>query len=166
MKSIKTVGIILLCLPAFCIAQGQKVYIQKGPDGQTIFTDRPSPADQTVDTLEMPSAPAPQSSQDTQREQEMQERARTVTERTNARRAAQQRVDEARRELAAAEQAQRDGKKPIPGERDGKVYVIREPGFNNVANEKYFERQRKLQDRVDAARENLVKAQRELTNVP
>jgi hypothetical protein len=131
-------------------AAAQPVYKSTMPDGRVIYGPQPQPGAKKVDTVN--TAPASTGAS-----------AITPGEKAAAEKSAKARADAqasgandaaaAREALKAAEAARVAGQEPLPGERIGTA------GGASRLTEDYFERQKKLEADVQAAKRRLEEAQ-------
>jgi hypothetical protein len=85
--------------------------------------------------------------------QEVQRIQGSTADALEQRRAAQQQLEEARNALSRAEEAQVNGKEPLPGERLGTA------GGGSRLSDDYWARQQRLADAVKEARQRVDDAQ-------
>ena len=135
----------LLLAAAGAHAQQPPVYKSIMPDGKVIYGEKPVPGAKRVDTIDPPPAktgvtPLPP------------EHKSMAGQQSNARAAAatqQATLEDARKQLRAAEAAREAGKEPLAGERQGIV------GGGSRLTDAYHERQKNLEAAVQAAKKRL-----------
>lgn len=131
-------------------AYAQTLYKSTMPDGRIVYGEKPEPGAKRVDTVEPPpgkigtTVPAP-------------EDKKRVDERVRARAAASEaerrELETAYQQLKEAEAALEAGKEPLPGERIGTATK------GSRLTDAYFDRQKRLEDAVEAARARVKKAE-------
>jgi len=145
----------LLCLTLLVHpVAAQTVYKSIMPDGSVVFSDEPmadavkveTSRPNTSDTGVQILPPGANAEDDRQRRRAEREEDRESREEREDPQEARRKAEQALRE---AEQALANGKEPLPGERTGNV------GGTSRLNEKYWERQRSLEEAVAEARERL-----------
>jgi len=134
-------AVALLAQPA----AAQTLYKSTTPDGRIIYSDKPPPdavktEKRQMDTSKKGVVPPSTGEKSTLKELEGGRQSRQMS---------QDRVRKAEIALHDAEVALEMGKEPQPNERIGTV-----KGASRL-NEAYFERQKKLEEAVEAARDNL-----------
>jgi hypothetical protein len=148
--------LLLIALLASAAALAQPVYKSTMPDGSVAYGEKPVPGAARVETLQ----PAPPSSGiGGLTEEEKARAARSKRDRAAAATGsaqAERDLDAAKRELRQAEAARDAGKEPLPNERIGIV------GGGSRLTEAYHERQKALEDAVDAARKRVSGMERAL----
>jgi len=137
-------AVALLAQPA----AAQTLYKSTTPDGRIIYSDKPPPdavktEKRQMDTSKKGVVPPSTGEKSTLKELEGGRQSRQMS---------QDRVRKAEIALHDAEVALEMGKEPQPNERIGTV-----KGASRL-NEAYFERQKKLEEAVEAARVNLERA--------
>jgi hypothetical protein len=151
-RTIERFGVLVAMLCSSSAgAQAQPLYKSTMPDGSVIYSEKPVAGARRVETL----APPPASTgvelvkpEERERlEQRLKERAAESAKRERA-------IAAARRELERAQAALAAGKEPLPGERIGIA------GGGTRLSEEYWERQKKLESAVEAARRKLDEAMR------
>ena len=130
-------------------APAQTLYKSTTPDGRIIYSDKPPPdavktEKRQMDTSKKGVVPPSTGEKSTLKELEGGRQSRQMS---------QDRVRKAEIALHDAEVALEMGKEPQPNERIGTV----KQGASRL-NEAYFERQKKLEEAVEAARDNLERA--------
>jgi hypothetical protein len=138
------IAAVLLALPA----PAQTLYRSVTPDGRVIYSDKPPPdavktEERKLDTGKVGVTAPSAREKSTLKELESSRKSRE---------ASSDRVRKAEIALHDAEVAQAMGKEPQAGERIGSV------GGNQRLTDAYWERQKKLEDNVKAARANLDRA--------
>lgn len=126
-------------------AAGQTLYKYKTPDGRTVYSDKPPPdgikaQESTLDTSKRGIAPPTAREKAALKQLESDRRQREFEA---------ERVRKAEIALHDAEVAQQLGKEPQAGERIGTV------SGNQRLTDAYWERQKKLEEAVAAARRRL-----------
>ena len=145
---IPTLALLAACAAlAAAASSGQTLYKYVGPDGRTVYTDKPPPPGTkvektTVDTSKRGVVPPSAREKATLKQLEAGRRQREMEA---------ERVRRAEIALHDAEVAQAPGKEPQPYERIGTAKG------NQRLTEAYFERQKKLEAAVETARQNLEK---------
>ena len=136
-------------------AYADTVFRSVGRDGSITYGDAPAPNAVSVEAV--PIETLRPDDRELMKNRRAAAKAAAEAERNIEDR--QQRLDAATDEIAAAEaalhaaqQAQRDGIEPLPGERQGTV-----SGFSRMRDE-YFERQRRLREAVVTAEARLQRA--------
>lgn len=132
-------------------AAAQTLYKSTMPDGKVIYGEKPAPGAKKVETIAPPPekpgitivAPSDKASAD--------EAARKRAAKTDA---AYRELEAARRQLQEAEAALEAGREPLPGERLGTV------GGKSRLTDAYWERQKKLEAAVEAARKRVELAEK------
>jgi hypothetical protein len=152
---------LLAAIAALPSAHAQTVYKHTMPDGQVIYSDRPMPGaikSEEVHVLRSaassPSSATATATQDAGEAGQQAEDQRRVEDWRTAVADADARVETARQNLAAAEEALEQGREPQPGERVGNV------GGGSRLTDAYAQRVAQLQKNVAAARDALQEAQR------
>ena len=153
-------GLLMLAVPARP-AIAQTLYKSTLPNGEVTYGDKPAPGAVKVevikpDTSKSGIGPGAPTAKDIARDAAMlkeMEKARLKREATDAK------VRAARNALSDADAARAAGAEPLEGERH--TFIIQEKGtgkeaeFRSRLTDAYFERQKKLEEAVEAARENL-----------
>ena len=152
-RTIGTLAAVVAGIAFAMPAVAQPVYKSTMPDGRVIYGPQPQPGAKKVDTVNAPPASTGAT-------------AVTPAEKATAEKSAKARaaaqasgandVATAREALAAAKAAQATGVEPLPGERQGTA------GGGSRLTEDYFERQRKLEANVEAAKRRLQEAEGKL----
>jgi len=129
-------------------AAAQTLYKSTTPDGRIIYSDKPQPdavktEKRQMDTSKKGVVPPSTGEKSTLKDLEGGRQSRQMS---------QDRVRKAEIALHDAETALTMGKEPQPGERIGTV-----SGASRL-NDAYFARQKKLEEAVEAARDNLERA--------
>jgi hypothetical protein len=152
MGGMKIVSAIACCLAAALaapVASAQEFYKSTMPDGRVVYGDKPAPGAAKVEKtkpvtskigIEAPSSRETETVKDLEASRRGRERA-------------QNRVQEAEQALRQAEAARDAGKDSLEGERQGTA----KKGVQRLTDE-YWERQKKLEADVEAARRNLEAA--------
>ena len=154
MAKLRISAVLLLAL-AWAGAQAQTVYKYQMPDGRILYSTEAQPQGKLLETLK--SAPAPSAGNPRPAPQNDGGRsARRVADLE----AADAEVKQASRALEEARKRQETGAEPEEGERVGTVRAGR-----GRAREEYLERQRELQDAVDAAQKRLDAAYKRLNEL-
>jgi hypothetical protein len=141
------VALLLVAAPA--LAAAETIFKYRRPDGRIVYSDSTVKGAKRIGVLDLPAPPpaAPRS-----------EPPRFSSEVAVTRRAdlaaADAEIREATLALRNAEERQKQGVEPLPGERLGMV------GGNSRLSESYFERQQVLANEVDMARARLDEATR------
>lgn len=150
MRSVTVVALALCCTGA--LAQ-QPIFKSTMPDGRVIYGEKPESGAKRVDKVEAP----PPKSGITGLTPEEKARAEQITRQRATENAAadkkQRELDEARKQLKAAEAARDAGKEPLPGERLGLA------GGGSRLSDAYHARQKNLDAAVEAARKRLQAAE-------
>jgi len=149
-------SLVLLLFSGLCLAGAagvfaQALYKSTMPDGKVIYGEKPAPGATKVETV---SPPPPKtgtviiSPEEKKRAEEREKKRAAETAK------AESELEEARKQLRDAEAARDAGKEALPGERIGTV------GGASRLTDAYWERQKKLEEAVEAARKRLDEAQR------
>jgi hypothetical protein len=139
-----------------CIGvQAQTVYKYQMPDGRILYSTEVQPQGKLLETIK----PAPAPASGNARPPPTSDGGRSA-QRVADLEAADAEVKEASRALAEARKRQEAGIEPEEGERVGTVRAGR-----GRAREEYLERQRELQDAVDAAQKRLDAAYKRLNEL-
>ena len=151
MKRVKWSAALAMALALACgSAQAETMYRSTMPDGRVIFGDSPAPGAAKVEPLNVRPA---QSIGPVVPPQEVQRIQGSTADTLEQRRVAQQQLEEARNALSRAEEAQINGKEPLPGERLGTA------GGGSRLSDDYWARQQRLADAVKEARQRVDDAQ-------
>lgn len=151
MRSLLSGCLAALSLAAAPIAFAQALYKSTLPDGSVVYSEKPVPGAVRVEKLAPPPAKTGTVLVTPEEIKRTEEAAKKRAAEAAAREAA---LEEARRQLKAAEAARDAGIEPLPGERIGIA------GGGSRLSEAYWERQKKLEQAVEAARKRLEEAQR------
>lgn len=135
-------------------ALAETMYRSTMPDGRVIFGDSPAPGAVKVEPLNVRPAQSIGPVVPPQEVQRIQDR---TTDTLEQRRQAQQQLEDARSALSRAEEAQANGKEPLPGERLGTA------GGGSRLSDDYWARQQRLADAVKEARQKVDDAQAALS---
>jgi hypothetical protein len=132
-------------------AAAQTMYKSTMPDGKVIYGEKPAPGAKKVETIapppEKPGITIVTPTEKTRADEEARKRI-TKTD------AAYRELEAARKQLQEAEAALEAGREPLPGERLGIV------GGKSRLTDEYWERQKKLEAAVEAARKRLETAEK------
>ncbi|MBI4194047.1 MAG: DUF4124 domain-containing protein [Betaproteobacteria bacterium] len=131
-------------------AFAQEMFKSTMPDGKVIYGEKPEPGAKRVEKV-VPPPPKPGITIVTPADKARADQA--ARQRTARTEALQRELEAARKQLQRAEAAREAGKEPLPGERLGTA------GGTSRLTEPYFERQKKLEQAVEAARKRLEKAE-------
>lgn len=131
-------------------AAAQAVYKSTMPDGRVIYGPQPQPGAKKVDKV---GAPPSSTGATAITPGEREAAAKNAKARTDAQAGGGNEVAAARDALKAAEAARAAGQEPLPGERIGTA------GGASRLTEDYFDRQKKLEADVQAAKRRLDEAQ-------
>lgn len=153
----------VLALPA--AGWAQTTYKSTMPDGKIVYGEKPAPGAVKSEPLQISTKPMSggargreeESSSSTQ--QQRQQILQEGRSREEKRQAAEAEVQTWQQNLAAAQQAARNGVEPIEGERIGTA------GGASRLTDAYHERQRRLQADVVRAQGNLDNALKQLSSV-
>lgn len=146
----------VLFLALVCVqGQAQTVYKYQMPDGRILYSTEVQPQGKLLETIK----PAPAPAAGNARPPPQSDGGRSA-QRLADLEAADAEVKEANRALAEARKRQEAGIEPEEGERVGTVRAGR-----GRAREEYLERQRELQDAVDAAQKRLDAAYKRLNEL-
>ncbi|HYC44215.1 MAG TPA: DUF4124 domain-containing protein [Burkholderiales bacterium] len=152
MRSAIHCALALALCSAGALAQ-QPIFKSTMPDGRVIYGEKPEAGAKRVDKVEAP----PPKSGVTGLTPEERARAEQLTRQRAAENAAsatkQRELDEARKQLKAAEAAREAGKEPLPGERLGLA------GGGTRLSDAYHQRQKSLEAAVETARKRLQAAE-------
>lgn len=140
-----------LCLAGAVSASAQPLYKSTMPDGKVIYGEKPAPGATKVETVTPPPpktgtvvvTPEEKKRAEERAKKRAAEAARTESE-----------LEAARKQLKDAEAARDAGKEALPGERIGTA------GGGSRLTDAYWERQKKLEEAVEAVRKRLDEAQR------
>jgi len=164
-------AVALVCaLAAPASAWAQTTYKSTMPDGKVVYGEKPAPGAVKSEPLQINTKPLSGSSggtggsrtEESSSSQNQQQRQQILQEglsREQKRQAADAEAQQWQQNLAAAQQAARNGVEPIEGERIGTA------GGASRLTDAYHERQRKLQAEVVRAQGNLDNALKQLNNV-
>jgi hypothetical protein len=151
MNRVKWSAVLATALALACgSALAETMYRSTMPDGRVIFGDSPAPGAAKVEPLNVRPA---QSIGPVVPPQEVQRIQGSTADTLEQRRQAQQQLEEARNALSRAEEAQSNGKEPLPGERLGTA------GGGSRLSDDYWARQQRLADAVKEARQKVDDAQ-------
>jgi hypothetical protein len=131
-------------------ASAQSMYKSTMPDGKVVYGEKPEPGATKVVTIE---PPPPKSGITIVTPEDRARVDQSIRQRTAIENEQRRQLEEARRQLEQAEAARKAGEEPLPGERLGTL-----TGGSRLT-EDYWERQKKLEQAVEAARARLEKAQ-------
>jgi len=134
-------------------AAQQPVFKSTMPDGKVIYGEKPEPGAKRIDKVE---TPPPKSGISGLTPEEKQRAEDAAKQRAAANAGADKKgrdLDEARKQLKAAEVARDTGKEPLPGERIGLA------GGGSRLTDEYHLRQKKLDNDVEFARKRLSAAE-------
>lgn len=136
-----------------CAWAQQPIYKSTMPDGKVVYGEKPAPGASRVDRIEAPPPKSGITGLTPEEKARAEDLARQRASAAATAAAGQRNVDEARKQLQAAEAAREAGKEPLPGERIGLA------GGGTRLTEAYHARQKGLEDAVAAARKRLQDAQ-------
>ncbi len=154
---------LLFVVASVAVAGETKVYVWTGKDGVVTYSQDRPPAGQPFTTREITTkslTPAQRAAVKSQLVRSGAEQTADATRFQKQLAAADQRIVDGVRRLADAEQALRNGREPLAGERVGNA------GGGSRLRGEYFERQKQLELAVQAARtklEDAYRARSELT---
>ena len=142
-----------LALAAASATAQQPVYKSTMPGGKVIYSEKPEPGALRVDKIEAPPAKSGISGLTPEERQRAEENAKQRAAAGAASDKQARDLDDARKQLKAAEIARDAGKEPLPGERVGLA------GGGTRLTDEYHLRQKKLEGDVEAARRRLTAAE-------
>jgi len=126
------IAALLACLLLVAAAEADTVYKYRRPDGRTIYSNKLEPGLELIETFEYKfSGPAPARSSAAQSDAEGEAR---ITKRLDGLQSAWTEVQDARRELALAEERLRAGGEVQEGDRIGVVTGAAPPAVGGVPN--------------------------------
>lgn len=137
-------------------ARADTIYKSIGPDGEVTYASQPAPGARESTTIDIPSM----SPEERRAAMLMRRQEKSHSDEVNAQlqtlerewRRIDREIVSAQSELARAESALQKGRTPLPGERRGKA------GGGSRLSEAYFERLRRSEARVEAAKQRLDNA--------
>lgn len=132
-------------------AAAQTMYKSTMPDGKVIYGEKPAPGAKKVETITPPPEKPGITIVTPSDKARADEAARKRAAKTEA---AHRELEAARKQLQEAEAALEAGREPLPGERLGIV------GGKSRLTDEYWERQKKLEAAVEAARKRLETAEK------
>jgi len=150
MRSLTLLVLSAVCLAGAASAFAQTLYKSTMPDGSVTYGEKPVPGAAKVETVTPPPPETGTVLVSPEEQKRAEERARKRAAEAAKRESA---IEEARRKLKEAEAARDAGKEELPGERIGTA------GGRARLTDGYWERQKKLEDAVEAARKRLVEAE-------
>lgn len=124
------IAVLLACGLFAAQAAAETVYKYRRPDGRTVYSNRPVSGLELIETFEYRFPPPAAASKDAARS--AAEAEARIRQRLDELQAAWTEVQEAHRELAAAEEALRRGAEPEPGERAGVASGVAPPATGGV----------------------------------
>ena len=133
-------------LMATAPAWAQVIYKSIMPDGRVIYGEKAVPGAKKVEEIVPQTGKTGVGGEATPGEKQQLEQRENVRQKEEAR---QQEIRAAEQAVQDAEAARINGKEPLPGERQGTA------GGASRLSESYFERQKALEDAVNAARKRL-----------
>lgn len=126
------------------------MYKSTMPDGRIVYGEKPEPGAKDVETM---APPPPKTGTTVLTPAEKKSIEKRFQERAAATDAERRELEAAHKQLKEAEAALEAGKEPLPGERIGTV-----SGASRLTDA-YWERQKKLEEAVEAARARVKKAE-------
>ena len=124
------IALLLACVLPIAVAEAETVYKYRRPDGRTIYSNKLEPGLELIETFEYKFADPPPALQGAaQRDAEGEAR---IAKRLDDLQAAWTEVQDARRELALAEERSRAGREPQEGDRIGVVTGAAPPAVGGV----------------------------------
>lgn len=151
MKRAEALFAVVAALVVSMPAAAQPVYKSTMPDGRVVYGPQPAPGAKKVETVAAPPRTTGATAITPGEKAAAEKSAKARAEAPAA--GAENDVAAARRALEAAEAARAAGQEPLPGERLGTA------GGKSRLTDEYFERQKKLEADVAAARKRLEEAQ-------
>src|SRR5215472_12436119 len=145
MTAIKGI-VTLLLIAAPTLAAADTIFKYQRPDGRIVYSDSTVKGAKRIGVLDMPAPPPAVPRVEPRFSSELAETRRAELAEADAE------IREATRVLREAEDRQKQGVEPLPGERLGMV------GGNSRLSEAYFSRQQDLATEVDMARARLNEA--------
>ena len=146
MKAFLWRAIAALALMSIAPAWAQVIYKSTMPDGRVIYGEKAAPGAKKVEEIVPQTGKTGVGGAATQGEKQQLQQRENARQKDEAR---QQEIRAAEQVLQEAEAARMAGGEPLPGERQGTT------GGASRLSESYFERQKSLEEAVNAARKRL-----------